>query len=100
MKNGSRSRSSDTRPLSIEQLEAGLQVLSRAADQDAFWERNVAAFRQTLLVAILETSDALSSPDVPDRWRIELELQIDALCRYVEMADRHVVGRARRSRLN
>ena len=54
--------------LSIEQLEAGLRIM--AADgfsSHDFWDEHVASFRQTVLFAIHETSDALLSPTIPLR---------------------------------
>ena len=40
-------------PLSIEQLEAGLRVMSnQTTDPDVFWDENVEAFRRTALHAI------------------------------------------------
>ena len=87
-------------PLSIEQLEAGLCFLNAGVDRDRFWDANIAAFRQTALAAIRETSDALLSRRLPGRWRAELEGQVVALRRYVELADDYVAQRARRSTLN
>ena len=86
--------------LSIAELEAGLRILNDGVDHDAFWDINIVAFRQTLLVAIRETADVLRSPGVPERWRFELESQVDALHRYVGMADDYVARRARSSALN
>ena len=90
----------DAAPLSIEQLEAGLRFLNTGVDRDNFWEANVAAFRQTALAAIRETSDALLSSRLPERWRTELESQVVALRRCVELADDYVAQRARCSTLN
>ena len=46
--------------LSIEQLETGLIVLDEEMlDDEAFWDENMTAFRETVLVAIGETSVAL-----------------------------------------
>ena len=88
-------------PLSIEQLERGLLLLDQTSTEgDAFREENITAFRQTVLVAIRETCDALLQPDVPGRWRAELEMQVRALRRYAAMADRHISEQARRVRLN
>jgi hypothetical protein len=89
------------RPLSIEQLEAGLRFLNAGScDSDSFWDANVATFRLTALAAIRETSDALLSSRMPERWRAELEGQVVALRRYVELADDYVARRARSSTLN
>jgi hypothetical protein len=82
--------------LSIEQLEAGLLVLSGGEDeQKEFCEENVAAFRQTVLVAIKETSDALRLHEVPQPCRRELEEQVKALRRYAAMADRYIAEQRR-----
>ena len=91
-------------PLTIEELETGLRMLGRGdIDHNEFWDANIAAFRQTVLFAIRETSDALLSPNISLSWRAELEGQLDALVEYIEMADRYVARRARsadRHRLN
>jgi len=81
-------------PLSIEQLETGLIVLDEGMLDDAtFWDENMAAFRETVLVAIGETSVALMSPATPLRWRLLLREQLDALERYVELADSYITRR-------
>ena len=81
-------------PLSIEQLEEGLRLLGRGdVDQNAFWDENVEAFRQTVLFAIRETSDALLSPGIPRRWSAELETQLETLIQYIELADRYIARR-------
>jgi hypothetical protein len=83
------------RVLSIEQLEEGLRLLGRGdIDQNAFWDENIEAFRQTVLLAIRETSDALLSPRIPLRWSLELETQLEALVQYVELADRYIARRS------
>jgi hypothetical protein len=97
-KNFERGRSADL--LSIAELEAGLRILHDGVDHEAFWDVNIVAFRQTLLMAIRETADVLRSPGIPRRWRFELESQVDALHRYVEIADEYVARRARSSALN
>ena len=82
-------------PLSIEQLEEGLRLLGRGdVDQNAFWDENIDAFRQTVLLAIRETSDALLSPRIPTRWSLELEGQLEALVQYIEIADRYIARRS------
>jgi len=87
------------RSLSIEQLEAGLRILdSRECDLNAFWDENIEAFRRTVLLALRETSDALLSPTIPLRWRVELQSQLDGLVQYVELADRYLARRALISR--
>lgn len=87
-------RSAGAAPLSIEQLELGLRLLGRGdIDQNAFWDENIEAFRQTVLFAIRDTSDALLLPAVPERWRLELERQLEQLVRYIELADRYITRR-------
>lgn len=82
-------------PLSIEQLEAGLRLLGRGdVDQTAFWDENIEAFRQTVLFAIRETSDALLSPRIPRSWSAELEGQLELLIQYIELADRYIARRS------
>ena len=81
--------------LSIEQLEEGLRLLGRGdTDQNAFWDENIESFRQTVLLAIRDTSDALLSPGIPLRWCLELESQLEALVQYVELADRYIARRS------
>jgi hypothetical protein len=82
-------------PLSLEQLEAGLRAMSDGnTDLGAFWDANIASFRQTVLFAIRETSDALLSPTITRPWRVELETQLEELIQYIEMADRYIERRA------
>ncbi len=82
-------------PLSIEELEAGLRLLGDGdVDHTAFWDENIEAFRQTVLLAIRDTSDALLSPRMTLRWRIELEQELEALVQYIELADRYVARRS------
>jgi hypothetical protein len=84
-------------PLTIEELETGLRLLGRGdVDQTAFWDENIAAFRQTVLLAIRETSDALLSPVVTLRWRVELEAQLQELVHYIELADSYISRRSRK----
>ena len=81
-------------PLSIEQLEAGLRIMdSKDGGLRAFWDENIAAFRQTVLFAISETSETLRTPFVPLDCRIELERQLEDLIRYIELADRYIARR-------
>src|SRR6478609_63756 len=81
-------------PMSIEQLEVGLRVLEGGrTDLRGFWDENVAPFRQTVLFAIRETSDALLSPTISLCWRAELEAQLDELFQYLGLADRYIERR-------
>lgn len=80
--------------LSIEQLEVGLRVMAQDDfESNAFWDENVEAFRRTVLMAIRDTSDALLSPTITLRWRVELESQLEALIQYIELADRYIAHR-------
>jgi hypothetical protein len=84
--------------LEIEQLEAGLRMFDQADfEPAAFWDDNVATFKQTLLVALRETTDALASNGIRVGRRADLKEQIKALQRFVELADRYVAMRAYRS---
>jgi hypothetical protein len=81
-------------PLSIEELEAGLLSLDwDNLDLNAFWDSNIFSFRQTVLVAIRDTSDALLEPKIPRRWRLELQGQLEELVRYIDLADRYIEAR-------
>ena len=87
--------------MTIEELEAGPRRLdSGDIDQGAFWQENFAAFRQTVLLAIRETSDALLAQQVPRGWRSELESQVEVLRWYLELADRHAAGQVNNSKFN
>lgn len=78
----------------IEELETGLRMLGREdVDLNAFWDQNIVAFRQTVLLAIRETSDALLSPGMTLRWRIEMEDQLEDLARYIKLADLYLARR-------
>jgi hypothetical protein len=81
-------------PLSLDDLETGLLKLQLGeVDHRSFWNENIEAFRQTVLVAIRETADALRSPRISADWRQELEAQLEALVQYVELADRYTERR-------
>jgi outer membrane protein, multidrug efflux system len=64
-------------------------------ERKAFWDESVAQYRQTILVAFRETSDALvAQQNLVDR-RAALERQVAALRQSVELADlRYRNGRA------
>lgn len=77
--------------LSIGELEEGLRVLDQGEiEPEVFWNDNLAAFRDTLLVAIRETSDALSTPRLSPELRAEFEAQLPALRYYLVVADRQL----------
>ena len=81
-------------PLSIEELEAGLRTMSEeSTDLHSFWDEHIELFRKTVLFAIRDTSDALLSPRITLRWRVELESQLEDLVRYIELADRYIAKR-------
>jgi hypothetical protein len=79
---------------SIEQLEAGLRTLdSGDTNLNSFWDENIGSFRQTVLLAIRETSDALLAPALSLQWRLEFEGQLEQLVKYLELADRYMTRR-------
>lgn len=78
-------------PLSAEQLVASLHRLGFAEiDYNDYWDQHIEVFRQTVLLAVRETTDALEMRSIPPLWRIELESQLELLCRYIELADRYL----------
>lgn len=78
-------------PFSIEELETGLRKLGRGnGDLKSFWDENIIPFRQTVLFAIHETSEALLSPSLALRSRVELEGQLETLTQYLKLADHYV----------
>ena len=82
-------------PLSIEQLEAGLQILDAVEiNTRSFWEQHAESFRLTVLLAIRETSDALLTPTLPPGWRAGLENDLEDLVGYLELANRYLAQRA------
>ena len=82
--------------LSIPELEIGLRILGGAeAEQKNFWDENIVRFRQTVLLAIRDTSDALLEQTITPPWRIELESQLEGLVQYLELANRYVAKRTR-----
>lgn len=92
---GSGSASSSV-PLSIPELEIGLRILGGAESrQKSFWDENIIRFRQTVLLAIRDTSDALLEQAITPPWRIELEGQLEELVQYLELANRYVAERTR-----
>ena len=81
-------QSPERSPFTIEELESGLRMLGRPdLDQKAFWDEHILGFRQTVLLAIRETSEALLSPTISLQWRGELESQLEALIVYLKLAE-------------
>ena len=81
-------------PLSIPELEIGLRILRGSESKHkTFWDENIGPFRQTVLFAIRETSNALLSPKVPLSWRARLERELEELVQYIELADRYIARR-------
>ena len=60
-----------------------------------FWDEKAAAFRKTLVDAIAETSEALSSQHISDDLRFQLEGQVEPLQFYLKMADAYLARRRR-----
>ncbi len=64
-------------------------------ERKAYWDETVAQYRQTILIAFRETSDALVAQQVLVDRRAALERQVAALRQSVELADiRYRGGRA------
>jgi hypothetical protein len=83
-----------TTALTIDQLEAGLRITDEeGTDLHSFWDEHVASFRETVVLAIRETTDALFSPTITLGWRLELEDQLDDLIRYLKLADTYMARR-------
>jgi hypothetical protein len=82
-------RQSDA-PLTVEELEAGLELLDRMdVDEKKFWNEKGRAFRATVRLAIRETAEALLLQQMPHALRIELEDQLAWLTNYLRPQDRH-----------
>ena len=80
--------------LNAEQLHIGLCEMDEGSlDSTSFWDEHVVSFRESLLFAIRETSDALRSPTIPPSWSLRLERQLESLIQYVELADRYISRR-------
>ena len=89
-------------PLAIEELESRLSQLDRGKiSSNRFWTENLAAFRDTLLFAINESSEILAGK-LSHRQRREHEVQVKALRQYMAIVDGHRAqrGAAARVRLN
>jgi hypothetical protein len=66
--------------LTIDELEAGLRLLNQAdTDPKDFWVAYEPAFRETIRLAIRETSAALLRPQMSPLLRAELEGQLEWL---------------------
>jgi hypothetical protein len=75
-------------PLTVEQLEEGLRMLDRGEiEPNLFWDQNALTFRETVILSIRETSEALRSGTISAELRAELESQIEPLKFYLEMAN-------------
>ena len=84
-------------PLTIDQLEEGLRQLDCGEiEPNLFWDENIVAFRQTVLVAIRDTADALACVRLSDELRAELQSQVEPLNYYLRMADCYLAKRRRR----
>ena len=84
-------------PLTVEQLEEGLRQLDCGEiEPNLFWDENIIAFRQTVLVAIRDTADALSCERLSDDLRSELESQVEPLNYYLSLAEGYLAKRRRR----
>jgi outer membrane protein, multidrug efflux system len=73
----------------------GGRLLESYYGQQAFWDATIAQYKQTVLVAFREVSDALIAQDTLASQRIALQHQVAALREAVELALlRYNVGRA------
>lgn len=80
-----RGRDEQVAALTIDELKDGLQTLQHAGmDRRDFWDANGPAFRETLLVAIRETSEALLFHQMSSALRSELEGQLEWLEAYLD----------------
>ncbi|KRA83347.1 efflux transporter outer membrane subunit [Altererythrobacter sp. Root672] len=76
-------------------LFTGGRLESIYDERKAFWDESVAQYRQTILVAFRETSDALTAQQTLVDRRASLESQVAAMRQSVELADtRYRAGRA------
>ena len=82
-------------PLSVEQLEAGLLILEGGTvAASRFRDEALAPFRETVRLALRETSDALLMPGLPPEARALLNRQHRLLRLYAALADRRLAQRA------
>jgi hypothetical protein len=77
--------------LGIDELEAGLSRLN-VPGNEGFWDENVEAFRRTVIAAIRETCEILENEEMPERWREQLNRQVEAMRNYVGVADLYLAG--------
>lgn len=83
-------------PMSIEELETGLDLLNELGPAcGAFWDSKMESFRQTVVLAIRETSNALLARDISERWRADLSSQLQELGALLAFVDRHLAARDR-----
>jgi hypothetical protein len=76
--------------LTVEELEAGLQILDRLdTDKEEFWNENWPAFQATIRLAIRETAEALLLQQMSAALRDELEGQLAWLTSCLESTARH-----------
>jgi hypothetical protein len=66
-------------------------------DPNLFWDQNISAFRETVLVAMRETSEALRSAKISLDLRTELEGQAGPLKFYLEIANSYLARRGGRT---
>ena len=76
-------------PLTMEELEIGLLQLGGPGDS-CFWDKNIRAFRESVLAAIRDTKHILDSEDVPPKWRSQLDRQLHVMLGYIEIADQYL----------
>ena len=62
-------------------------------EPNLFWDQKTAAFRETVIAAIAETSTALSSRRISNALRAELESQVEPLNFYLRIADNYLASR-------
>lgn len=59
----------------------------------SFWDENVEAFRETVVLAIRETTDLLLGKDLPPGWRTHLNGQLRVMGNYRDLADHYIARR-------
>ncbi|MFL6733163.1 MAG: hypothetical protein ACJ8EY_00530 [Sphingomicrobium sp.] len=75
-------------------LENGVRILG-GPERDArmFWANHLPDYRDSLMVAIADTSEALSSTRLSPRLRAEFGRQLPELRAYLDMVNRQLAGR-------